>query len=150
MIGYTLDELQPISIQTWERFAHPEDLKISSQKLKDCFEKKSDYYDCECRMKHKEGHWIWVLDKGKVISWTKEGLPLMMFGTHTDITETKTSELKLEEMAKKFQGIFDSTFQFIGFLNPDGILLEANQTAMDFAGLSKEDLIGKPFWECYW
>ncbi|MFN3800719.1 ATP-binding protein [Belliella pelovolcani] len=58
--------------------------------------------------------------------------------------------MKLEELANKFSGIFNSTFQFIGFLSPEGILLEANQTAMDFAGLYKEDLIGKPFWECYW
>lgn len=101
-------------------------------------------------MKHKDGYWVWILDRGKVITWSQDGQPLMMFGTHTDITENKSIELKLEELANKFSGIFNSTFQFIGFLSPEGILLEANQTAMDFAGLSKEDLIGKPFWECYW
>ncbi|MFN3800718.1 PAS domain-containing protein [Belliella pelovolcani] len=87
MIGYTLDELQPVSIKTWENFAHPKDLKVSGQKLQACFDKKSPYYNCECRMKHKDGHWVWVLDRGKVITWTEDGQPLMMFGTHTDITE---------------------------------------------------------------
>nr|WP_280956349.1 ATP-binding protein [Belliella baltica] len=68
----------------------------------------------------------------------------------TDITEIKKSTKENEEFGLKFKGIFDSTFQFIGFLSPDGTLLEANQTAMNFAGLEASDLIGKKFWDCYW
>lgn len=49
-----------------------------------------------------------------------------------------------------FRTIFDSTFQFIGLLEPDGTLIEANQTALDFGGLTTADVIGKPFWECAW
>ncbi len=52
--------------------------------------------------------------------------------------------------ADVFRAIFNSTFQFIGLLQPDGILLEANQTALDFGGLTPEDVIGRPFWECPW
>ncbi|MFP4439801.1 MAG: PAS domain S-box protein [Chloroflexaceae bacterium] len=52
--------------------------------------------------------------------------------------------------AELFRAIFNSTFQFIGLLQPDGILLEANQTALDFGGLTPEDVIGRPFWECPW
>ena len=47
-------------------------------------------------MKHKNGHWVWVQDKGKVISRTHDGKPLMMFGTHTDITERKQAQEKLQ------------------------------------------------------
>ena len=46
-------------------------------------------------MKHKDGRWIWVLDRGKVLSWTSDGKPLMMFGTHTDITEIKNTNSEL-------------------------------------------------------
>jgi PAS domain S-box-containing protein len=56
----------------------------------------------------------------------------------------------LDKNERKLRGIFNQTFQFIETLNLDGILLEANQTALDFAGLQLEDVIGKPFWECYW
>ncbi|GAB4107874.1 PAS domain-containing protein [Echinicola sediminis] len=89
IIGYTLEELQPISIKTWEKFTHPDDLVKSGNSLQKCFEGKVDYYHCECRMRHKEGHWVWVLDRGKIFSWTKDGSPLMMFGTHQDISKTK-------------------------------------------------------------
>ena len=50
----------------------------------------------------------------------------------------------------RFRGIFNSTFQFMGLLRPDGTVLEINQTALSFAGLSPGDVLGKPFWETRW
>jgi PAS domain S-box-containing protein len=57
---------------------------------------------------------------------------------------------KLDASDRKFRAIFNQTFQFTGMLNTQGILLEANQTALDFGGLQLSDVVGKPFWECYW
>lgn len=97
IIGYTLSELEPISIETWKKYAHPEDLKKSNEALKKHFAGGSYNYELETRMKHKDGHWIWVLDKGKVFSWTNEGEPEWMVGSHQDITERKQHELELEK-----------------------------------------------------
>ncbi len=54
------------------------------------------FYYVECRMKHKDGHWVWVSDRGRVITKTPEGKPLMMYGTHIDITERKKVEEELK------------------------------------------------------
>ncbi|MEI8192160.1 MAG: PAS domain S-box protein, partial [candidate division NC10 bacterium] len=97
IIGYTLDEISPVSIETWMKFAHPDDLRISDELLEKHFRGELDYYEFESRLKHKDGNWIWVLDRGKVTSWTEEGKPLMMMGTHQDITERKRLE---QEMTK--------------------------------------------------
>ncbi|NEQ21535.1 MAG: PAS domain S-box protein [Microcoleus sp. SIO2G3] len=51
---------------------------------------------------------------------------------------------------RKFRAIFNQTFQFTGMLSLDGILVEVNQTALDFGGLQPDDVIGKLFWDCYW
>ena len=51
---------------------------------------------------------------------------------------------------RRFRAIFDQTFQFTGLLDAKGTLLEANQTALNFASLRPEDVIGKPFWETPW
>jgi len=67
-----------------------------------------------------------------------------------DMSEMAQYQLQLEESARKFKGIFHSTFQFIGFLTPDGTLTEANDSAIQFAGLKPEDVIGKKFWDCHW
>ncbi|GAB4200865.1 MAG: hypothetical protein OHK0022_22330 [Roseiflexaceae bacterium] len=49
-----------------------------------------------------------------------------------------------------FQAIFDAQTQFIGLLWPDGTVIEANQTALDFGGLERAEVVGRPFWECRW
>jgi len=56
----------------------------------------------------------------------------------------------LSASERKFRAIFNQTFQFTGMLSVEGILLETNQTALDFGGLQLEDVVGKPLWDCYW
>lgn len=48
-MGYTLEEISPVSIKTWERFTHPEDLKRSNELLRSHFAGELEYYDCEAR-----------------------------------------------------------------------------------------------------
>jgi len=100
IIGYDLEELAPVTIKTWEAHTHPDDFKKSGELLKQHFTGELPYYDCECRMKHKEGHWVEVHDRGKVITWTSDGSPLMMFGTHQDITKKKQAEARILHLEK--------------------------------------------------
>jgi PAS domain S-box-containing protein len=97
IIGYTLEELSPISIKTWMHYAHPQDLQKSNEALERTFNHETDYYECECRMKHKSGQWVWVFDRGAVVSWTDDGKPLLMSGTHQEITEKKMAEQELKK-----------------------------------------------------
>ena len=95
IIGYSLEEIAPVSIATWIKFAHPDDLQKSGALLEKHFRGELDYYEFESRMKHKNGQWVWVLDRGKVASWNEYGKPLWMYGTHQDITKRKQSEHEL-------------------------------------------------------
>ncbi len=92
IIGHTREELLPVSIETWKAVTHPDDLRASTALLERHFRGEVDYYEIELRMKHKNGKWVWILDRGRVTSWTKDGKPLMMMGTHQDITERKQAE----------------------------------------------------------
>ncbi|MGF1479162.1 MAG: PAS domain S-box protein [Cyanophyceae cyanobacterium] len=56
----------------------------------------------------------------------------------------------LSASERRFRAIFNQTFQFIGLLTPQGLLLEVNQTALDFGGMQRSDVVGKPFWEAHW
>ena len=67
-----------------------------------------------------------------------------------DISERLRAAHELEESERRFRAIFNSTYQFIGLLDPEGTVLEVNQTALDFVGCSNADVIGKPFWETPW
>lgn len=108
MLGYSLDELMPLDINTWLRLAHPDDLAESGDLLEQHFAGRVPFYDCKCRMRHKDGHWVWVHDRGRVISWTAEGKPLMMYGTHADITVQKQAELELKSSRDQFQVLVDN------------------------------------------
>lgn len=103
IIGYRLSEIQPVTIETWKTFVNPQDLKGTLEDLEQHFEGKRDFYESEFRMAHKNGSWVWVFDRGKVSSWTDEGKPLMMFGTHLDITEKKSQEEAIRIANKKLK-----------------------------------------------
>ncbi len=95
--GYRLEELEPVSIQTWQNLAHPEDLTESERLLNAHFEGALDEYDYRCRMRHKDGHWVWVHDRGRVFEWTAEGQPLRMYGTHADVTAEMANLEKIQQ-----------------------------------------------------
>ncbi|MGM0500273.1 MAG: PAS domain-containing protein [Bacillota bacterium] len=96
ILGYSLEEISPTTIETWEKLVHPEDLKKAKKETKKHLRGETKQYNVELRMKHKDGHWIWVNDRGKLISWTKDNKPLKMFGIHLDIDQRKKQERELE------------------------------------------------------
>ncbi len=67
-----------------------------------------------------------------------------------DITDRLQAERELRDKERRFRAIFDQTFQFVGLLEPNGKLIEANQTALDFIGASADQVIGQMFWDCPW
>ncbi len=113
IVGYTLEELAPVSIDSWLTLVHPDDLEQSNKLLERNFSGESDYYECEVRMRHKNGEWVWGLQRGKVVEWTEDGKPLRMSGTHTDATKRKEFEKTLVqrthdlgERIKELTGLF--------------------------------------------
>ena len=100
MLGYELNELEPITIETWKDLTHPEDSKKSKKLLEKIFSGVIEQYDFEVRMKHKKGHWVWTLGRGKIISWTDDGRPHKMFGVHIDISKQKRYKQIIKELHK--------------------------------------------------
>ncbi len=68
----------------------------------------------------------------------------------THIQERLQAEERLEQLERRYRAIFDQTFEFIGLVDSEGKLLEANRTALDFIGQTLESVVGRPFWETPW
>jgi PAS domain S-box-containing protein len=116
IVGYSLIELEPVSIATWKDLVHPDDLEMSSKLLEKHFNKEFEYYECSIRMKHKNDKWVWVLDRGKVTSWTEDGKPLMMYGTHQDITKEKIALVEKENLIAKLEKALSEVKMLSGML----------------------------------
>jgi PAS domain S-box-containing protein len=96
MLGYTREEITP-HISSWEKLLHPDDMPLGRKKLDEHFTGKTDFYQADFRMRHKNGSWVWINDRGKVIERDSDGRALKASGTHLDITDRKAAEEKLEK-----------------------------------------------------
>ena len=93
MLGYSIDEISP-SLEEWENRVHPDDLAACYADIQAHIEDKTPFYENVHRMKHRNGSWVYILDRGKVVQRNEQGLPIRFTGTHTDITNQKKSELR--------------------------------------------------------
>lgn len=142
MLGYTLEELAPVSVKTWETLAYPDDFSQSAALLERHFAGELPFYDLECRMKHKEGHWIWVHDRGRLITRTSDGEPLLMFGTHIDITDRKRSAALLKESEESYRNQFAMNSSVMLLIDRStGSIVDANAAAVKFYGYPRERLL---------
>lgn len=105
MLGYALYDLLPLSFDTWLKLVHPADRVRSERLLQQHFDGELAHYELECRMQHKDGHWVWILTQGKVINRTEHGQPRLMAGTHQDISERKANENAITEAYSLLQRV---------------------------------------------
>jgi diguanylate cyclase (GGDEF)-like protein/PAS domain S-box-containing protein len=92
IIGYSLSELMPVDYQTWLDVLHPDDLPKAIKNYDYHCQGQSELCELEVRLKHKSGHYVWVLSTGKAITWDVDGKPTRMIGMHQEITFRKRQE----------------------------------------------------------
>ena len=96
MLGYRPGELAE-DIQAWRDLVHPEDVSRQQVAIAEHLLGGSPNYKAEYRLRHADGSWRWILDRGKIIYWLPDGRPQRIVGTHTDITDYKELEQRLRE-----------------------------------------------------
>ncbi|HOJ44576.1 MAG TPA: PAS domain S-box protein [Bacilli bacterium] len=138
MLGYTIEELAPITIDTWKRLTHPDDLKKASQNLNAVFEKRAEDYHNDIRMFHKDGSIVWVRDSGKVILWRNE-TPLLMIGTHIDITKQKQEEERL----RIIKHAIESSLVGVIITGADNLIQYTNPYISKLTGYTEEEMLGQ-------
>ena len=97
ILGYADSELES-EHGLFKNLLHPDDKDRVSDCLKSYLSGDSEHYNIEFRMKHKNGSYRWINARGEAL-FDKDGKPHRMAGSHTDITEKKELEKKLEEFA---------------------------------------------------
>jgi diguanylate cyclase (GGDEF)-like protein/PAS domain S-box-containing protein len=134
MLGHTLAELAPTTIATWEQRVHPEDLPLALEQLSRHYAGQQRFYVSEMRMRHRDGHWVWVLARGRVAEWTPDLKPLLVSGTHQDISVRKRAEAELKRSEAYLRAIIENLPGLAWLKDTDGRFLAVNRAMVKSCG----------------
>ncbi|MBW4442789.1 MAG: PAS domain-containing protein [Plectolyngbya sp. WJT66-NPBG17] len=138
VVGYLPEEAEPTA-QWWQDLIHPDDL--NSTTLNELIEqvKHLDRYKGEYRVRHKDGHYVWVQEQGIIV---RDGArqPIRIIGNTNDISQRRAAEQALRESEAKFRRLADSNLIGIFFADFTGRIYEANDAFLDLLGYTHEEL----------
>ncbi|CAH2602049.1 Histidine kinase [Rhodovastum atsumiense] len=155
-----------ITIDAWRELVHPADRDAAFARIDDVM-RQGGPLALEFRIRRPDGTVHWIAMRLEVFLGA-DGRPQRVISAHQDITEimqsreaeaSRAAELErrvaertaaLGAAEARFRGIFDSQFQYIGLLAPDGTTLEVNHTALQATGRTREQILGRPFAETEW
>jgi len=137
MLGYDDKEL-PNALSSWADRVYRDDQKKILSLLRKHQNDKIRYFESTHRLKHKDGHWVWVLGRAQII-YNENGKKVRMVGTHTDITEEKELQLKYFYQSQMIEQINDS----ITTTDLQGNIVSWNSGSEKTFGYSASEAIGK-------
>ncbi|RLA71567.1 MAG: hypothetical protein DRG24_05220 [Epsilonproteobacteria bacterium] len=137
MLGYEDHELSN-DLSTWKERIHPDDITNVMLTVQKNIDGETEYYDKTYRLKHKNGSWIWILDRGKTL-YDQTHKAIRMIGTHTDITLEKEKALKFTHQAQIIEQIHDSVIS----TDLNGIITSWNEGSEYLLGYKAQEVIGK-------
>ena len=148
MIGYRVQDLEPLTTDKWEAMVHPDDLPSMLRAVEACFADPGVGFVQEFRLRHADGHWIWILAHAKILEWDGPSRPLRMAGIHLDVSARKTVELSLKESESKFRSLFELSPVGIALNELEtGRFLQVNDAMVAPTGYSREELLQMTYWD---
>ena len=137
ILGYYPDEIMD-KHSVWEELLHPEDKERMINYINNFIKSDLRVYEAEFRMKHKNGHYVWIKSRASVLR-DENGIAIRMFGTHRDITEEKKSE---REYTKLHHAILQSPISVI-ITDTEGYIEFFNPAFCKITGWSDHEILGK-------
>lgn len=147
MLGFEDDEL-PSEFASWKDRVHPEDLQTALQEITNAHTDPEYEYNTIHRLRHKDGSWVWILDRGQTI-FDENKKAVRMVGFHTDITIRKNQEMKIKELSALLTNTMNSVKNLIFVKNSDLSYVECNEAFINFMGKPKEEILGKNDYELF-
>lgn len=138
MLGYARGEMD-VSLERWPDHVHPADLALSMESIRLHVSGATPSHEVEMRCRTKAGDWRWIASRGRIVQWDSEGRPLMMSGTHSDITDRKVLELTQREAAT----VFENSYEGIMVVDPARLLTKVNPAFTRITGYSAQEVMGQ-------
>lgn len=149
ILGYTPAELQAIGSNAIPRLIHPDDQQRVLAKIEDIKTnlKDDDVYQGHYRLRHRNGHWIWILDQGTVFKRSESGEVLQILGSVIDISEQIMAREALRESETRLRSLVDSQTAFVVRTDLEGHFTYVNTAWKKSFGWLSDNIIGRPSFE---
>ncbi|MEZ5197650.1 MAG: PAS domain-containing protein [Bacteroidales bacterium] len=108
IIGYTDQEMKQLGLEWAQQNYHPEDIHILKERIDYFLENKGETYSGVYRIKHKEGHWVWVYSSCVVFKRDDEGFPILILGICIDFSDNFKTMKQFRELYKENQQLIDN------------------------------------------
>jgi PAS domain S-box-containing protein len=125
--------------EEWSSRIHPDDSERVMAAVRAHFEGRTPVFAEEYRVRHKDGRWIWILDRG-IARRDAAGQVLRMAGSETDITERKSAEEALRTSEERYRATFVGAPVGIAHVGLDGRFLRFNEAVCTITGYPREEL----------
>jgi diguanylate cyclase (GGDEF)-like protein/PAS domain S-box-containing protein len=102
MLGFAPGEIEPEQ-EAYQARLHPGDLAATRAAFAAHLRGATPRIEIEYRMRHKDGHWVWLLTRGRIVEHDAQGLPLRMAGTTLDVTEAKKSREREDRLDRAYR-----------------------------------------------
>ncbi len=142
LLGLAEGEQHPADF--WRQRIYPDDLGEANTRLFAHINGQAQFFDAKLRMQHKDRHYLWLHIVGKIMSWTTDGKPLLMFGTYRDISVDKAKEAEIQDTRSWLQAVINSSTEAAMIsTGPDGIISLFNTGAERMLGYRAAELLGR-------
>ncbi|WP_444455053.1 putative bifunctional diguanylate cyclase/phosphodiesterase [Rhodobacter capsulatus] len=144
IIGRSRDDLPaPLMIDDWRALVHPEDMARLNAAQAPKFHSRDYFFTEEFRMRHADGHWVWILSRGRAVEMSATGDALVLSGVHVDISRRKTLEAELIAKSDFLQRLTETSVSGILAFDPSGVIVFANMEAEQILDVTGAGLVGR-------
>lgn len=140
MLGYAEQEVGN-TVDEWKSRLHPDDIDSATQQIERHLRGETPIYASEHRLRHRNGRYLWILDRGKIFTRSNDGRPLMMMGTQTDISARREADARLRESEAKFKGLVEQSIVGIVIIDGD-TMYYANPRIAEILGYAADEILG--------
>ena len=142
--GRTPDNFPCTSVDAWRELIHPDDRAEAYCLMQAHLEGRLEYIDFRYRIRHRDGHWVWVHDRGQLISRDAGDRPLWVSGICTDVTEDMRRDTEIRQARAFLRAVIDaSTEVAVITADLDGIITLFNTGACKLLGYTAEEMVGR-------
>lgn len=153
MLGYQEEDIGS-TLSEWDSRVHPDDKERCYADLEKHFRGETPFYKNEHRIRCKDGSYKWILDRGKVLSWTDDNKPSRVIGTLTDISQRKQAEEELKNKETRYRELINNMSDGVALYNAvhdgtDFVFRELNRAGEQIIGLTCEHAVGHTVTEIF-